>query len=76
MIIMIKLISWNGLQRPGKETGGTGEQKNWDHSDHNTIEIGWNTENSPEDLMRCDVTQTSVKNHQLELVWKSCIEWN
>ena len=28
---------WNSHQKPGKETGGTGDQKNnWDHVDHST----------------------------------------
>ena len=37
------------------------------------VEIGQNTEKSPEDLRRLSVTQTQVKNHQLMLVWKTII---
>ena len=44
------------------------KSKNGDHSDHSTDEIGKNTKKSPGGLKRFAVTQTSVKNHQLELV--------
>ena len=40
------------------------------------IEIGQNTEKSPGDLRLLTVTQTSVKDHQLTLVWKICQEYN
>ena len=31
--------SWNGSQRPGKETGGTEDEKNRDHHDHVTAQL-------------------------------------
>ena len=34
------------------------------------IKIGLNTEKNPGDLRRLTVTQTPVKNHQRELMWK------
>ena len=34
---------------------------------HRAVEVGLNTEKSPG-----DVTQTPVKNQQIELVWKIC----
>ena len=39
-----------------------------------TIQIDQNTEKSPGDLRRFAVTQTTVENHQLTLVWKTVIE--
>ena len=42
---------WNGHQRLGKKTGGTGNQrKNRDHLDHSSIKINSNTEKNPEYL--------------------------
>ena len=35
---------------------------------------GQNPETSPGDLRRLAVTQTSVKNHQLKLMWKTLKE--
>ena len=39
-----------------------------------TAEIGQNTEKSPGDLRRLDVTQIRVKDHQLTLMWKTLKE--
>ena len=41
-----------------------------DHGNYYTIEIGQNTEKSPEHLRRLAVTQTSVKDHQLTMMEK------
>ena len=40
--------------------------KNWNHPDHSTTEISYNTF-GPEELKRFTVSQTSMKNHLLEL---------
>ena len=55
-----------------KKTGGLGSwQTSGDHPYNYIIENGQNTEKSPGDLKRLDVTQTPVKNHQLTLMWKT-----
>ena len=63
--------SWQSHQRFDIGIGGL---ENWwtsgDHSNYSIIEIGQNTEKSPGDLRRLAVTQTSVKDHQLTLMWK------
>ena len=46
-------------QRLGKETEGTGDQrKNRDHPDNRIVENGQNSEKSPGDRRRFDVSQT------------------
>ena len=49
--------------------------KSWwtcgDHPNDSIIEDGQNTEKSPGDLGRLDVSQTPVKNNQLTLMWKT-----
>ena len=66
--------TWKGLQRLGKETGWYRNQKtSRDHPDYRIDKISQNTEMSPEDLRRLAVTQTSVKDHQLTMVWKTRI---
>ena len=53
--------TWNGLQKPGKKNGGTGDQKNnRDYPDHITLEINKNSLKSLGELWRLAVTQTSV----------------
>ena len=42
-----------------------------DYSNNNIIKIGHDTEKSPGDLWRLDVTQTPVENYQLTLVRKT-----
>ena len=42
-----------------------------DHPNYSIIEIGQNTEESPEDLRRFTVTQTPLRNHRLTLMWKA-----
>ena len=39
-----------------------------DQSNYYSIEIGQNTEKSPDDLRRVAVTQTPIKDHQLTLM--------
>ena len=56
----------------GKETGEIENHwKNWDHPGYCIAEIGQNTEKSAGDLRRLAATQTPVKDHQLELIWKT-----
>ena len=63
--------TWNSPQRLGKGVGRVGNRRsNRDHPDYSIVEIGQNTEKSPVDLKRLAVTQTTVKDHQLMLVWK------
>ena len=58
--------SWYSHQRIGKKTRRLRNKRtNGDHSNHYIIENGQNTEKSPGDLKRLDVTQTPVKNHRL-----------
>ena len=45
-----------------------------DHQNNNIIENGQNTEKSPGDLRRLDVTQTPAKDHQMSLMWKTPME--
>ena len=42
-----------------------------DYPNSSSVEIGQNTEKSPGDLRRLAVTQTSVKDHQITLVWRT-----
>ena len=42
-----------------------------DHSNYSIVEITLNTEKSPGDLRRLVVTQTTVINYELTLVWKT-----
>ena len=58
---------WNYSQRQGKKDEKIGNH-NRDHLNYCIVE---NTEKSPGDLRRLDVTQTSVKDHQLKLEWKT-----
>ena len=46
----------------------------WDHPNYCIIEINQNTEKSSGDLRRLAVSQTSVKYHQLKLMWKTLKE--
>ena len=49
-----------------KMTGGLGN--NGDCPNESIVEIGQNTEKSPGDLSKLDVTQTSMENHKLTLM--------
>ena len=54
---------------PGKKIDGIGNQRqNRVYSDQSTVEISQNTEKSPEDMRRLDLTQTPVKDHQLKKI--------
>ena len=44
-----------------------------DHPNNSIIENGQNTEKSPGDLRRPEVTQSPVKDHRLTLMWKTLI---
>ena len=64
-------FSWYCQQRMNKGTGGLGNKRtSRDHPNYCIIEISQNTKESPEDLSRLAVTQTSVKDHHLKLMWK------
>ena len=57
--------SRNGQQRIGTRTGGRSNQgASIDHPNYNIYKIGLNSEKSPEDLRRPDVTHT----HKIILV--------
>ena len=58
-----------------KGTAGLGGRRtSGDHSNYDNIENGQNTEKSLGDLRRLAVTQTSVKDRQLKLMWKTLKE--
>ena len=58
--------AWCNHQIIGTGTGGVGnERMSRNHPNHSIVEISQNTEKSPGDLRRLDITQTPVKNHQL-----------
>ena len=62
-------------QRIIKGTGGLRNKRtSRDNPNYYIIEIGQNTKKSPRDLKRLAVTQTSVKDHQLMLMWKTLKE--
>ena len=64
--VMMILIVIGAL---GTVTGGLGNKRtSGDHQDYSIVEIGQNTEKSPEDLRRLAVIQTPVKNHQQTLM--------
>ena len=58
-----------------KGTGGLEDKRtDGDHPNYSTIENGQYTEKSPGDLRRLTVTQTSLNDHQLTLMWKALNE--
>ena len=66
---------WYSHQMVIKGTGRLGNKRtSGDHSNYYIIENDQNTEKSLGDLRRLAVTQTSVKNHQLTLMWKTLKE--
>ena len=49
-----------------KKAGGVGNRRmSRDHPNYSIVEVGQNTEKSPEDLRRVSVTQIPVKYNQL-----------
>ena len=67
-----KWCTWNNPQKVANEAEGVRNWKtNQDHPNYSIVEVGQNTEKSPEDLRRPVVTQTPVKDHHLMLVWKT-----
>ena len=65
---------WYSHQRIIEGTNGLRNRRtNGDHLNYNMIENGQNTEKSPGDLRRLAVTQTSVKNHQVKLIWERIV---
>ena len=66
------MVFWYSHQRIIKGTERLGNKRtSGDHPNYCIIEIGQNTEESPEDQRRLAVNQTPEKNHQLTLVWKT-----
>ena len=54
--------AWYSHQRIGKRSGGNGNKRSSvEHPNYSTVKIGQNTEKSPGDLRRLDVTQTPLK---------------
>ena len=47
------------------------KRTSWDHPDFSIIKIDQNTEESPGDLRRFAASQTPVRNHLINLVWKT-----
>ena len=69
--------TWNTPQWFGKRSGRSGNRKkNQKCLNYSLLEINQNTELSPGNLRRLAVTQTTEKDHQLNLVWKTCKEEN
>ena len=71
MKINANVIGAFGIVTKGllKGTGGFGSWgTSGDHPSNNIIENGQNTEKSPGDLRRLAVTQTPVKDHQLNMM--------
>ena len=62
--------AWNYPQKIGKGTGRLGNKRTRP-SKYSIIKIDQNTEKSPKDFRRLAVTQSSVEDHQLALVWKT-----
>ena len=66
--------SWYSHQRLIKGTGELGNKRMSGEHPYYIIENGRNTEKSLGVLRRLAVTQTSVKDHQLMLMWKTLKE--
>ena len=65
-VIPIAVCVHGSHQRIGAGTEGLENKKTrGDHPNQIIVEIGQNTEKSPEDLSRLTITQTPVENHQL-----------
>ena len=61
--------TWTNPLIIGKGTGRLGNKMtSEDYPDNSIIKIGQNTEKSPGDLSRLDVTQTPMRNHLKTLV--------
>ena len=52
------------------------QMKKRDHRDDSSVKISSGTKKNSGDMKGLVVIQTSVKNHQSELVWKTCQEYN
>ena len=73
MTVILVVIGALGIVSKGLGTGfgGLGNKRaREDHSNYSIVEMGQNTEKSPGDLRRLAITQTPVKDRQLQLVWK------
>ena len=64
--------TWQRHQKIGTGTERLGNNRtSGNHPSYSIIDIGWNTEKSPGDLMRLAVTQTTSGKHRPSLVWKN-----
>ena len=74
MPVVISCV-WNSNKRITKGTGGLGSWRmSGDHPNYNIAENGQNTEMSSGDVRRLAVTQTPVKDHQLNVDVKNSNE--
>ena len=74
MMFIPKVIGALGTVTKGilKESGGFGNKRTReDHPNNCFIAIGQNTKKSPGDFRKLAATQTSVKDYQLTLMWKT-----
>ena len=71
-VTIMPIVIWNlgSHQRIDTKTGGLGNNGTGGNCpNYSIVEIDQNTEKSPGDLRRLVVTQTSMRNYQLTLVW-------
>ena len=74
MVTMIIIIV--GVFRTVPKGLKKNKRNNLGNSDYSTIKISLNTLNSSRDARRLFVTQTSLNNHPLKLLWKTRTENN
>ena len=75
-LYQLRLVRWHCNKIIIKGTGGFGSWRtNGGHPNDSIIEDGQNAEKSPGDLRRLAVTQISMKNNQLTLMWKTIKEY-
>ena len=60
--------AWNSPQNNGENRN---QIKNENHTNHIIVEIGFNTQKSPGDLLRLIVSQSPMKDQQLILNWET-----
>ena len=66
-----KWFTWNDLRKLGMEANIIRNRGMiWDHPNYSTAEVDQNTKKNSVDLRRLAITQTSVKDHQLTLIWQ------
>ena len=74
-VITIVIAARGSHEMIDKGTGGLGNKRtSRDHPNYSTVMIGQDTEKSPGYLMKLAVTQTTMEDHQLMMVWKTLKE--